>query len=379
MAEGVIAELAELIGRLVETDPDLLAHNESILEMSKGFAQFEAAMVQAMARWDANRAWADDGGRSGASWLAAKTRLPKPTCRRRIRLGRTMRDLPVAAAAWLAGEIDGAHVGALGANRNDTTAEPMARDEEDLVSCARNLTYKQFCRALAYWRHRADPDGTESDAARLHEERRQTWRGAWFGSFTLGPIAGAVVDEALRRIEQELFDADWADAKGRLGRDPAYNELGRTPAQRRADALVEMAIRAHSTPPGSRRPAPLLNVLVGWETVKGPICELANGTPIAPGSLIPWLDDAEIERIVFDGESRVIDVGVRRRLFTGATRRAVEIRDRECFHDLCDEPADHCQVDHVVPYRHGGETTQANGRVACGFHNRLRNAQPEGP
>jgi hypothetical protein len=45
-----------------------------------------------------------------------------------------------------------------------------------------------------------------------------------------------------------------------------------------------------------------------------------------------------VERIVFDGPSRVTDVGVRRRLFEGATRRVIEVRDRECFHPLCDEP-----------------------------------------
>ncbi|MGH9247589.1 MAG: hypothetical protein ACRD29_25425, partial [Acidimicrobiales bacterium] len=39
-----------------------------------------------------------------------------------------------------------------------------------------------------------------------------------------------------------------------------------------------------------------------------------------------------LERVVFDGPSRVIDVGPHRRLFDGATRRSVAVRDRECFH-----------------------------------------------
>jgi hypothetical protein len=40
-------------------------------------------------------------------------------------------------------------------------------------------------------------------------------------------------------------------------------------------------------------------------------------------------DDAHIERIIFDGPSGVIDVG-EARSFTGATRRAIELRDRHC-------------------------------------------------
>jgi hypothetical protein len=153
-------------------------------------------------------------------------------------------------------------------------------------------------------------------------------------------------------------------------------DLPRTPAQRRADALVEMAIRSATAPADGRRPEPLFTVVVGWETFNGRICQLANGTVVAPGALIPWLKAAWIERIVFGSPSRVIDVGVTRRLFTGATRRALEVRDQECFHPLCDEPSGQCQGDHIVPHAADGPTTQDNGRMACGFHNRDRNQRP---
>ena len=119
-----------------------------------------------------------------------------------------------------------------------------------------------------------------------------------------------------------------------------------------------------------------LCVFVDYETFAGRICELANGTVVTPGSVVDWLDAAWIERVVFDGPSRVIDVGVRRRLFTGGTRRAVQVRDRQCFHEFCELPAEDCQVDHVVPYAAGGTTTQDNGRPACGFHNRERHRRP---
>lgn len=119
-------------------------------------------------------------------------------------------------------------------------------------------------------------------------------------------------------------------------------------------------------------------MLVGWETARGRICELANGTVVAPAALVPWPDSARLERVVFDGPSRVIDVGVGRRLFTGATRRAVEVRDQQCFHEFCDVAADDCQVDHIIPHPAGGPTTQANGQLACGFHNRGRH-HPTGP
>jgi hypothetical protein len=192
----------------------------------------------------------------------------------------------------------------------------------------------------------------------------------WVGDFTLDPISGTIVSNVLKRIDTELFEADWAEAKARVGREPTIGDLTRTPAQRRADALVEMATRAASAPKDARRPAPLFSVLVGWETLSGPVCELADGSVLAPGSLAPWLDRALLERVVFDSPSRVIDVGVARRLFVGATRRAVELRDRHCTGPFCEIGFDDCEVDHVIPWAAGGPTSQDNGRLACGFHNR---------
>jgi hypothetical protein len=165
----------------------------------------------------------------------------------------------------------------------------------------------------------------------------------------LDPISGAIVAKALERIVDELFEADWAEARARLGEVATTADLTRSPAQRRADALVEMARRAGTAPADGRRPEPLFTVLVGYESFAGRICQLANGSVVSPGSLVPWLESAWVERVVFESPSRVIDVGVARRLFSGATRRAVQVRDQECFHDLCDEPADDCEIDHVEP------------------------------
>ena len=182
---------------------------------------------------------------------------------------------------------------------------------------------------------------------------------------------------ALRLIERELFDADWAEAKARLDRDPTVLDLARTPAQRRADALVEMATRARTAPTGGRRPAPLFTVVVGLETLRGPILELFNRTMLTPGTAARHLTEAYVERVVFDSPSRVLDVGAQRRFFTGALRRAVEIRDRTCFNRTCDEVPERPHVDHIHEAAKGGATTQDNGRLGCAFHNLWRNQQSD--
>lgn len=333
--------------------------------------RLDAAATRLTGEWDARQAWAADGARNGAAWLAHRTHMPHRTAQRRVRLAREVRAMPAVASAWVAGEIESGHVSALARARNERTAAPFERDEAMLVDHARTMRFDDFTRVLAYWSQVADPDGVEQDARELHEQRHAhlslTFGGAWAGDLLLDPIGGSIVDTTLREIERELYDADKA------------SDRERTSAQRRADAFVEMATRARTAPRDGRRPAPLFTVLVGYETFAGRVCELANGTAVSPGSLVPWLDEAHVERVVFDGESRVIDVGVHRRLFGGATRRAVEVRDRNrCHHPTCTATS-HLQVDHIQPWASGGPTVQRNGQLACGYHNRERHQPRAGP
>src|SRR5262249_47783985 len=104
------------------------------------------------------------------------------------------------------------------------------------------------------------------------------------------------------------------------------------------------------------------------------------GTPVAPGVVAELLGapDTAIERIVFDGPRRIVEVG-HTRLFRSALRRALEIRDRRCTHPTCDVPAPRCQADHVTPWSHDGSTTLTNGQLQCAFHNRWRYQHPDGP
>ncbi len=238
-----------------------------------------------------------------------------------------MRHLPEVARAWKSGQISGAHVDALVVLRRPGTEAALKRDESLLVRQAQRLRFEHFARALASWDHHADPEGTE-DAEMARRERRDvflasSFEGMWLGRMTLDPISGAIVSTELERLEAELFEEDWGKAKAELGREPKAHELWRSPPQRRSDALVEMATRSKSTPEGARRPEPLFSVLVGYETLAGRICQLAQGAALAPGSLVPWL-----ERAVFEPAGRV-EVAASARIFTGATRRAIELRDRD--------------------------------------------------
>jgi hypothetical protein len=354
---------------------------ESMEKLHHVEARFDSFMTEATAAFEAGEEWAGDGAKTAASWISSRCRVPRAAAKRRVRLGRSLRHLPAVAEAWRHGDIGGDAAQAIASARRHRTEASMSRDEEMLVSQAIELGFEDFVRALAYWKQLADPDGAEAS-----EEERQASRnvfletsfsGMWLGQMTLDPVSGSIVANELNRLEHDLFEADCAEAKDQLGRTARIDELARTSAQRRADALVEMATRSRSAPAEGIRPAPLFSVLVGYETLHGRICELENGTVLSPGALSPWMDSAYFERAIFSLGNR-IDVSVRSRFFTGGTRRAIELRDRMCTHPHCYEPAESCQVDHIETYAAGGETTQENGRLLCGFHNRLRN-QKEHP
>jgi hypothetical protein len=379
-----IKELTHAIDELIAEGVEAHCDSTSIKALVCQHARVESVVADALGAYDASGEWALDGARSAPAWLARSCRLPKALARRLVRRSRHLRHLPVVAGAFADGEINAAHVDALGALRRDDTDAALARDEALLVEQAGRLRFEHFAKALAYWDQLADPDGTE-EAAQARRARRDVYLeasigGMYLGSLTLDPISGSIVAGELGRIEHEFFHADWARARDELGAEPTVDQLWRTPAQRRADALVEMAARSSVVQPDgvARAPAPLFSVLVDWPTLSGRVCELAEGVVVSPGELVPWLERADLERAVMEPSGRV-EVAPTRRLFAGATRRALELRDRECTHPFCDVPASRCQADHIVPWAKSGRTTQANGRLLCGFHNRLRNQRPPPP
>ena len=372
--------LEEAVDRLARCDLAIYADSDSIERLERVRSRLGAIVTGAVAEFDASGAWAPSGARTAAAWLRRHCRLPSNEASREVRRGRQCRDLPHFEAAWSAGEIGAACVDLVASVRRPATEAALARDEEILVDYAKTLAFAEFVRVLRYWEQHADPDGAEEDAME-QQARRDVYLvpsmgGTFLGKMTLDPISGAIVSGELERRERELFEADWAKARDELGRDPTVDELGRTSAQRRADALVEMATRSATAPADGRRPAPLFSVLVDYPTLSGRICQLAQGaTVISPGTLLPWLDEAYIERAVF-APGRRVEVGITSRFFTGATRRAIELRDQECQHPYCDEPAERCQADHIVEFSKGGPTSQENGQLLCGFHNRQRNQRP---
>ena len=87
----------------------------------------------------------------------------------------------------------------------------------------------------------------------------------------------------------------------------------RTPAQRRADALVAVCAAAldhGERPPTTRRRRPHVSVVVTLEELEGGAdAHTLDGRPVDAASLAAVLCDSRIHRFITDGASVVVDAG----------------------------------------------------------------------
>ena len=202
--------------------------------------------------------------------------------------------------------------------------------------------------------------GAEAEAERLFGQRAlhlsKDWSGMLRLSGQLNPESGGVVLAAVRSLAEP----------GNL--DPQDT---RTPAQRQADALAEIARRYLDGTPGSGSGRPHLSVTVPWDTL-----QQAHGLvdtevgPIPAETARRLACDATVSRIIVDENGVPLFAGEARRRIPPPLRRALDARDQGCTHPGCDMPARYCDAHHIQHWADGGKTTLSNLQLLCRRHHR---------
>ena len=364
MVGQLLERLTAVIDELAAIDLDTLADAEihdAVVGLGGLSSRLEAQWCRLIGRWDGRQIWAVNGSKAAGARLARESHWRRQDADRLVRRARDLASAPHTEQAYEAGQICGAHADLVAScNREWRNAEFVA-SEELLVNLCRTQFFGAAARGIEYWKQCADRDVADRAAdtvrASRHVSASVTWNGTVAIDGLLDPLGGEAFKTELERLGEQLRLQDLrADAV-------------RTATQRRADALVEMAMRSATAPADGLRPRPLLSVTIGIEPFNH-LCQTAAGTVIAPGQVIPYLSVADIERIVYDPANRNIAAS-RRTRFTGALRRIIEIRDSHCQHPSgCDEPASRCDADHIVPRLDGGITCLCNGQLLCAHHNR---------
>ena len=241
------------------------------------------------------------------------------------------------------------------------------KSERQLVDAARIHSMQDLQRVAAYWRQAVEREAALNGEEKLRERRRLHASVSFMGMVRvdgdLDPETGETLLTALRAV---------LDAESRSG----DGLDGRTPAQRRADALGEVCRQWLD---GVDRPVvggerPHVTVTVGSRSLRngdGTTSEMDHVGPVDPETTRRIACDASIRRVVMAGRSEPLDVGRRTPVVSPGMRRAVIVRDRRCRFPGCDRPHPWCDAHHVVHWADGGPTPLPNLILLCRRHRRM--------
>ncbi len=412
-----LAGLRDVTEELLRVDPHSLTDGElhdDVVGIVREIDRLTVALASRVAVWDAKMVWLLDGSASATARLARETRSHRGRAGRIVREAHQLDHMPSAREAIVSGQLSCDHVGLFARARTPERAALFARDEAVLVEQCQSLRFDEAERVVTYWTIRADAEldqqrrqaqphrpgpgaddssetnaddgdagggdtgggsgglfdqdphrdsggndsargGSEESGDRLFASR--TVGGLRFDGWLEDQVSAEILLGQLDAIERELYLADRREGRTRVR------------SQRLAAALVEMARRSASAPPDATPAKPLFVLCVGEDRARD-LCQLASGHVVRVHQVAPHLDDAVMERFIFDGQT--IIAGSSQRCFTGLLRQAIFARDLySCTNTAgCDAHGTDLDIDHITPASEGGPTDQFNGRVDCRPHNR---------
>lgn len=227
-----------------------------------------AKIAEAAGAFDAASLWDLDAATSMTAWLRSEAGMSRRDSARLAATAHKLRQLPVTAAAWRAGELSGGQVDAVLANVGNHL-ERFADHEAAVVDTLTPLAVHHVARVMAAWRAKAEALAEDvEDAERERSVHLSTTLGGRFElSGSLDAATGAVVATALRVASSDDSDA----------------EPARTPAERRADALGDVCrfFLDHQRGWTGGRHRPHLNVIVDVAALTDGLGgETPDGTPL---------------------------------------------------------------------------------------------------
>jgi hypothetical protein len=287
-----------------------------------------------------------------AKWLAWRAGIAPGRAAAIVRLARRAGELPRTIEALEAGELT-----------VDQAAEIArwipARYEASAAQVAPYCTVAQLKKALRWFSDPKpqpepgsgpDPEAHGSISTGFDEQ-------GYFANIRLPEAAGAVFDQALAAMHDDLRRQARADAPDGTEPEPVYA----------ADALVALAETAlqaaEAVRPGTDR------YLVHAHLEAGPNgLELMThlGIPLPDGDRRRILCDVKLRGLVHDGTA-VIGAGRVTRTINRRLRRAIEHRDGGCGVPGCDRTHG-LEIHHIVHWEDGGLTETWNLIALCRYH-----------
>ena len=371
------------------------ARDELFMCVERVSRRLEALKAVMLGEVKSSLSFLDDHHHNPQSWFRAVTNTTSGAAKVAVRIADLLAAHPSFALAFAAGEIGTQHVKALaGLYANEHCRDHLGVAEHELLNAAKKLTFREFVVCCDRFTAHADSDGTIKDHALAREHRKATFVTLGKG-FILRIEGDALTGEILHDVLAAHADAEYAnDVAERLSKygDEAKNHpLRRTATQRVFDAVQTIFAKAASTRDIADL-IPIVNVVCTEATLAGAardffgapgvpdkhswrehLCETTDGRPVSPYDLIVAALLGNVRRVITDSVGRVIDLGRKSRVFTGAAREAVLLTGDRCTWPGCHTRTGSIQIDHLQPWaRTAGLTNPINGGPCCPIHNRAK-------
>lgn len=364
----------------------------------------QALLTRAVGEVDARDLGLRLGAVTTAAWTRNALNLTMREARALTAVGvATRAGMSTTGTAFAAGDITLGHAVAVTRSVSDlpgdVSAEVRERAAAELVGCADRFDAVQLARLGSHILTVVAPEvGEALDAERLEREEARARARRELHLFSDGHgtvlLRGRLTDEAAAVVRAALDPLSVPMPSCADGPDP------RTAPQRRADALSELARRSLTgtstdtdpTTPASdgqtpgrcttcgsgaddrhTQPAAQVVVTIPLRTLIDGCgaAQLPDGTQLSASAARRMACDCALIPTVPGAESAVLDVGRAQRLFTGARRRALILRDRGCAFPGCDRPPEWCDGHHILHFADGGHTALGNGVLLCGHHHHV--------
>lgn len=389
--------------------------------------QLHAAQLGLLDAISRSGVFRSDGHASAKVMVRHGANLSNAEALRRDQVVRTLREMPVVGAGHAAGNIGTPQVERMARTWvNTRVREQLVEADAPMARAAAMLPYREFDAALTDWERLVDENGA-GDRAERHDANRdfrmpRNFDGSGRFEGGGGALAMEVIEDIWQRQVSCEWEADWAEARRRLGDAATPADLVRTDAQRRFDAMKTCMVRGDLVEYGAEArtctdlvqdvvtfertlakmcgadPGPDPRLATWWDDLidtlddpdpdpdpgsgarepdgglVGYRCGTIGGRPLDPTEVVVATLIGQVRRIVTGADSVVLDMGRKTRCFTGARQLAVRLSNATCVWTACDVPASDCQCDHLKAFNgpRQGRTDPGNGAPECGRHNRIK-------
>ena len=194
------------------------------------------------------------------------------------------------------------------------------------------------------------------------------------GRFVLPTTEAAALTtalDALARPAPARPSDPWGTGRADDTTPPATRDP-RTPRQRRADALVELArlALAGDDLPDTGGHRPQVVVTVDLERLQRRVgaATTVDGAALSPATVRRLACDAGLLPAVLGSAGQPLDIGRDTRVVPAGIRRALVLRDGGCAFPGCERPPGWCDAHHVQHWADGGSTALDNLVLVCGHH-----------